>query len=629
MGGICSKDSEKSVNPYASRDSEEHSYSQAQKLHRNNESPARKSSEAMAPPAVPESMRKEAEEQQPKDKPGSWYSSSEDELYDGIPRYRRSRSQKSRSRRVAKEILESVGLDKAVEVFDTFGSGGFVSGGTNKGNELLIVSFEVANTIVKASNLMQSLSKRSICHLRDVVLLSEGVQKLVSTDMDELLSIVAIDKREELKVFVGEVVRFGNRCKAPQWHNLDLFFEKCRRERTPKKQLREEAELVMQQLMVLVQCTAELYHELQTLDRLQQDYQLKQKDAKFSSSRKDYGLSILAAECKSQKKEVRSLKKKSLWSRSLEEIMEKLVDLVLFLNQEINNAFGSSDDDRAKKAFERSQQRLGPAGLALHYANIILQIDSIVARSSSMPPNSRNMLYQSLPTNIKSSLRSKLQHFHVKEKLTVVEIKAEMEKTLHWLVPVATNTAKAHHGFGWVGEWVNSGADKNRRTAVPTDVMQIETLHYAEKQKTDAYLIDLLLWLNHLISQSKAAINAANVKPSIKPAIPSPFQEANQLPLQKDAKSESPNLCVEDQETVQKASNKELEQGMSMSMSEDTNSVDNSSEELDQTHEISSYSGTGESNELSPANTHPSTDFDHDTEKKLDATHRVDTVMVG
>ncbi|XP_019195471.1 PREDICTED: uncharacterized protein LOC109189157 isoform X2 [Ipomoea nil] len=627
MGGICSKDSENSVNPYASRGSEEHSYSQKQKLHRN-ESPERKSSEAVVPPAVPESMSKEVEEQ-PKDHSG--YSSSEDELYDGIPRYRRSRSQKSRSRRVAKEILESVGLDKAVEVFDTFGSGGFVSGATNKGNELLILSFEVANTIVKGSNLMQSLSKRSICHLRDVVLLSEGVQNLVSTDMDELLSIVALDKREELKVLVGEVVRFGNRCKAPQWHNLDLFFEKCRGERTPKKQLREEAELVMQQLLVLVQCTAELYHELHTLDRLQQDYQLKQKDSKFSSSRKDDGLSILAAEFKSQKKEVRSLKKKSLWSRSLEEIMEKLVDLVLFLNQEINNAFGSSDDDRAKKAFERSQQRLGPAGLALHYANIILQIDSIVARSSSMPPDARNTLYQSLPTNIKSSLRSKLQHFHVKEKLTVVEIKAEMEKTLHWLVPVATSTAKAHHGFGWVGEWVNSGSDKNRRAVVPTDVMQIETLHYAEKQKTDAYLIDLLLWLNHLISQSKAAVNAGNVKPSIKPAIPSPFQEANQLPLQKDAKSESPDLCVEDQETVQKVSNEELEQGMSMS--QDMNSVDNSSEKLEQTHEISSYSGTVESNELSPANAHPLnfniTDFDDDTEKKLDATHRVDTVMVG
>lgn len=99
MGGICSK-GEKSVNPYAGRSSEEYPNSRTQKVHWN-ESPERKSSEAIVPPAVPESMRKEVEEQ-PKDQPGSGYSSSEDEFYDGIPRYRRSRSQKSRSRRVAK-----------------------------------------------------------------------------------------------------------------------------------------------------------------------------------------------------------------------------------------------------------------------------------------------------------------------------------------------------------------------------------------------------------------------------------------------------------------------------------------------------------------------------------------------
>jgi hypothetical protein len=32
--------------------------------------------------------------------------------------------------------------------------------------------------------------------------------------------------REELKIFSGEVVRFGNRCKDPQWHELDRYFEK-------------------------------------------------------------------------------------------------------------------------------------------------------------------------------------------------------------------------------------------------------------------------------------------------------------------------------------------------------------------------------------------------------------------
>ncbi|KAL0378173.1 UNVERIFIED_CONTAM: protein PSK SIMULATOR 3 [Sesamum radiatum] len=45
--------------------------------------------------------------------------------------------------------------------------------------------------------------------------------------------------------------------------------------------------------------------------------------------------------------------------------------------------------------------------------------------------------------------------FHLE--FSVTQMKYEMDKTLHWLVPIATNTAKVHHGFGWVGEWANTG----------------------------------------------------------------------------------------------------------------------------------------------------------------------------
>lgn len=97
----------------------------------------------------------------------------------------------------------TAGLGKAVEVLDTLGSsmtslhlsGGFVSGVTTKGNKIGILAFEVANTIVKGSNLMQSLSKENVIHLKEVVLRSEGIKSLISKDIDELQRIAAADKR--------------------------------------------------------------------------------------------------------------------------------------------------------------------------------------------------------------------------------------------------------------------------------------------------------------------------------------------------------------------------------------------------------------------------------------------------
>lgn len=131
------------------------------------------------------------------------FDAGNDDFYDGIPRYPRALSQKSRS--VSSRIgrAGTVGFGKAVEVLDSLGSsmtnlnssGGFVSSTTIKGNEIGILSFEIANTIVKGSNLMQSLSVRSIKQLKEVVLPSKGVQHLISKDMDELLRIFAADKR--------------------------------------------------------------------------------------------------------------------------------------------------------------------------------------------------------------------------------------------------------------------------------------------------------------------------------------------------------------------------------------------------------------------------------------------------
>ncbi|ONM17382.1 OSJNBa0088K19.7-like protein [Zea mays] len=221
------------------------------------------------------------------------------------------------------------GFGKAVEILDTLGclmttlssDGGFVSRTKTKGCKISILAFEVANTILKGASIMQSLSEDTVTYFKQVVLPSEGVQNLVSSEMSELMRIAANDKREELKIFSQEIVRFGNRCKDPQWHNLDRYFVKLESENAPQKQLKETSIAEMQKLMSLVQRTTDLYHELHALDRFEQEY-FSRINGKGHTDRIEKGgnIQIVKLELKTQSSYVKSLKKRSLWSKTLEEV---------------------------------------------------------------------------------------------------------------------------------------------------------------------------------------------------------------------------------------------------------------------------------------------------------------------
>ncbi|KAF0893128.1 hypothetical protein E2562_023163 [Oryza meyeriana var. granulata] len=411
------------------------------------------------------------------------------------------------------------GFGKAVDILDTIGclvttslstDGGFISRVKTKGCLISILAFEVANTILKGATIMQSLSEDTVTYFKQVVIPSEGVQNLISSDMGVLMRIVANDKREELKIFSQEIVRFGNRCKDPQWHNLDRYFVMLESENPPQKQLKETAVAEMQKLMDLVHRTTDLYHELHALDRFEQDYRCKLTE-KGNSDRfeKDNlpgdNIHVVRIELKGQRNYVKSLKKRSLWSKTLEDIVEKLVDIVQYLHFEINASFGSSDGGELSSDSTEDCQRLGPAGLALHYANIIIQIYSVVSRSGYIPPNTRDALYQGLPPRVRSALPNRLRTTSVPQELNIDQIRVTMDKTLKWLVPMAINTTCAR-GFLRFSEWAKSGTERVGRRPGQPDV--IETLYHADKAKTEAYILDLVVWLHHLVNQSNRPANA-------------------------------------------------------------------------------------------------------------------------
>ncbi|KAK9032963.1 hypothetical protein V6N11_018005 [Hibiscus sabdariffa] len=480
-----------------------------------------------------------------------------------------------------------IGLERAVDVLDTLGSSmtnlnagsGFVTGLASRGNTVSILAFEVANTIAKGANLLRSLSEQNIQFLKKDVLNSEGVQKLVSTNVKELLSIVAADKRDELDVFSREVIRFGDLCKDPQWHNLDRYFSKLDVHNPLHKQARIEVEVTMKELTSLAQHTSELYHELNALDRFDQEYRRKKEEVEaLNLPKRGENLMILQSELKQQRKLVRSLKKKSLWSRTLEEIMEKLVDIVTYMHQAIFEAFGEASSVR--KETPENSHKLGVGGLALHYANVIHQIDNIAARPAFLPPNIRDTFYHGLPPTVKKALRPRLQFIDTTEERSISQVKDEMEKTLQWLLPVATNTTKAHQGFGWVGEWANTGFpvvcfmfnsnEFGRSAAINITLTRLQTLYHADKHKTDAYILELVALLHHLISLVKQRDHILKPPPSRSPTYKglvfhSKMQQRAQSFNGDGSKVRKIELCQEDRNLLNKVTGRRLVPGVSKS----------------------------------------------------------------
>ncbi|KAI7729617.1 hypothetical protein M8C21_001598 [Ambrosia artemisiifolia] len=107
---------------------------------------------------------------------------------------------------------------------------------------------------------------------------------------------------------------------------------------------------------------------------------------------------------------------------------------------------------------------------------------------------------------------------------------------------------RAHHGFGWVGEWANTGSEANEKLSCTVDSLRIETLYHADKEKTEECILKLVIWLHHLVCQSKA------INSGIKSPVKSPIRSPNRKRIQLTANppdSPLPALTTEDQEMLQ------------------------------------------------------------------------------
>lgn len=169
----------------------------------------------------------------------------------------------------------------------------------------------------------------------------------------------------------------------------------------------------------------------------------------------------------------------------------------------------------------------------------------------------------------------------------------------------------------------------NRKPPGQADFIRIETLHHADKQKTEAYVLDLVVWLHHLISLSRPA--NGGVRSPIKSPVRSPTQRGITvaLPANKASNSSSPILTQEDQEMLKDVKFRKFIPGISKSQEFDMKKPRlNKHSRLSKSNNHSpTSSSSGSKKDFFPVRRPsmlPVINFDIDRIKALDVIDRVD-----
>ena len=166
-------------------------------------------------------------------------------------------------------------------------------------------------------------------------------------------------------------------------------------------------------------------------------------------------------------------------------------------------------------------------------------------------------------------------------------------------------------------------SDGSRKAALQTDIMRIETLHHADKDKTESCVLEMLLWLHHLATQSKST----TVESNNSPLKSTPLPKANQ-PSKDSVAIAPPVLTPEDREMLNAVTKKRRAPGVSKSQDFDANKT--CLRKRSSLTRSSSYSPRRGGRELSVSFSRATSrvripDFAVEKKKVLDIIDRVDT----
>ncbi|XP_008776003.2 protein PSK SIMULATOR 1 [Phoenix dactylifera] len=403
-----------------------------------------------------------------------------------------------------------------------------------------ILAFEIASLMSKLLHLWRSLSDAQIARVRHETIALQGIRKIVSDDDSFLLGLACAELTDTLRLVANSAsTTLSKRCADPclrEFHQMFKEFSESGHDPHRWVMSWKEMESKAKKMDRYVSSTAALYKEMDELSEA--EHGLRKLLQCGGGCNKNIPASKIAAIAELQQKifwqrqEVKYLKQTSLWSCSFDAIVSLLARSSFTVLARIKQVFGfefyplprslsisatvypSSDTPPPPPAASPSKKRqrcrffesnsavlvpppetLGAAALALHYANLIIVIEKMIRSPWAVGPTARDDLYSMLPGSVRGILRRRLRGVGewgaASDAGLAAEWRAALARISEWLGPVAHNTVR------WQGERSFEGR-RSAGAAPRNGVLLLQTLFFANREKVEAAIAELLVGLNYV-----------------------------------------------------------------------------------------------------------------------------------
>ncbi|ERN13280.1 hypothetical protein AMTRI_Chr09g42210 [Amborella trichopoda] len=421
-----------------------------------------------------------------------------------------------------------------------------------KAPQVGVLAFEIAGLMSRIMHLWRSLSDNQISRLKAETITLEGIRKIVSNDDSFLLSLACAEIAENLRLIAASVSRLGQRCRDPSLWSFDrIFMEFVKTGSDPNNWVMSfrEMESKLKRMEKLVSATSGLYKEIEILSDLEGGLRKIQSDRNSNSNSKSCRAIDLHQKVVWQREEVRYLKESSIWGRSFDFVTAILARSVFTVFSRIRLVFSietqwkhgspltrsfsatvypsSENPNYSKPLMVKSgslnpneklcnkpekllnkpkffytnskllnppSSTLGASALALHYANLVLVIERLVRSPHLIGPDCRDDLYGMLPNTIRMALKSRLKAYSKSLSFSAVdpslagEWSKALERILQWLSPLAHNMIR----------WQSERNFEQQNLGARTSVLLLQTLYFANQEKVEAAITELLVGLNYI-----------------------------------------------------------------------------------------------------------------------------------